>query len=724
MADDMGMGDTSAFQDFTGNSDDVQIHTPNMERLARMGIRFTDAHTPSSRCSPTRYGLLTGRYPWRNRLKHWVLFGVQGDPMIETGRPTLGTLFQDHGYRTGLVGKWHVGLRYRQSNGLPADQWEDADLTQPMIDTPLDHGFDFCRFTSRSHGTSGPTLDDKPAGKTNAGKTDAGKKVAEKKSDNPNRNGPKQSRGPGHIHGRTVVGATGNGKELQSSGPNAYVLKDLGGRHYRHAIEFLKQHIDTETDEQDRPQTSARQKAAHQPFFLYYPSNSNHGPYTPDDSIDGTPIAGAARTVSGQPMDARGDFIYENDVVLGKLIDFLQTNDDPRNPGHALIDNTIVIFTSDNGAEQKKKSATGPFRSNKGSCFEGGHRVPFIVTWKAGGIGDGNPDTNGQSSDTLIGLHDMFSTFAEVLGSSPPAAQQGMIGGEDSISVLDAWRGKSMPNRPMFYHDHNQAKDRAVAVLRLDDPTVEGRTATGQWKMFFDAKLLRRGIASPTALYDLAVDRMETTNLLDQADKSLVAHLVDTALLHRTVGGHRLAPFAAQSRVTLRWREQSIDEKIERDVRELFSDTSSLRLKINNLDAPVNVTVAATRAGKPAGNFSVNSRGLGIEGGKFKQVDDGERLEIRFDQDVLIESVGIVAGNGVCGGTYTAGDRHPLAIYCVDADIDAQDQSGLLSDVGVLPAGKTLTLDSSPRLGVETPGQWRLESLTFRLLRHPSTAKR
>ena len=82
MADDMGMGDTSAYQNFTGNPDAVQLSTPNMERLAAQGMRFTDAHTTSSRCSPSRYGLLTGRYPWRNRLKHWVLFGVQGDPMI------------------------------------------------------------------------------------------------------------------------------------------------------------------------------------------------------------------------------------------------------------------------------------------------------------------------------------------------------------------------------------------------------------------------------------------------------------------------------------------------------------------------------------------------------------------------------------------------------------------------------------------------------------------
>ena len=148
MADDMGMGDTSAYQDFTGNHDSDQLHTPNMERLARMGVRFTDAHTAASRCSPSRYGLLTGRYPWRNRLKHWVLFGAQGDPMIEADRPTIATLLGDSGYHTGVVGKWHVGLRYRQTSGSRAAEFKDADLRMPLADTPLDHGFDFSRITS------------------------------------------------------------------------------------------------------------------------------------------------------------------------------------------------------------------------------------------------------------------------------------------------------------------------------------------------------------------------------------------------------------------------------------------------------------------------------------------------------------------------------------------------------------------------------------------------
>ena len=186
LADDMGMGDTSAYQDWSGNADRDQLHTPALERLANRGIRFTDAHSPSSRCSPSRYALLTGRYCWRTHLKHWVLFGVQVDPLIERERVTLPEFLQDAAYRTGMVGKWHLGLKYHNRDGGIAEGWEDADLTKPIADGPLDHGFDFYYGMSRSHGTSGPD--------------------GEKGKD------PKQSRGPGWIHNRKIVGATGTGK--------------------------------------------------------------------------------------------------------------------------------------------------------------------------------------------------------------------------------------------------------------------------------------------------------------------------------------------------------------------------------------------------------------------------------------------------------------------------------------------------------------------------------
>ncbi len=685
MADDMGMGDTSAYQDFTGNPDADQIHTPSMERLTRMGIRFTDAHTPSSRCSPTRYGLLTGRYPWRNRLKYWVLFGVQGDPMIERDRPTLGTLMKDHGYRTGLVGKWHVGLRYRQTDGRPADGWQDADLGQPMFDTPLDHGFDQCWFTSRSHGTSGPAID--------------GKKQAD---------GPKQSIGPGHIHGRNVVAATGNGKELVSSGPDAYVLRELGGRHSDHAISFLSEHL-------------AGHDSADRPFFLYYPSNSNHGPYTPDSDVGGNPVRGAARNMAGQVMDIRSDYIYENDVALGRLLDFLSEHDDVRWPGKKLIHNTIVVFTSDNGAEKDSDVATGPFRSNKGSTYEGGHRVPFIVAWPAGGVGDGDPTTAGKSNDSLIGLQDMFATFSDVLGSDLPQPASGAKGGEDSVSVLPAWRGQQLGFRPMFFNDHKQAKaDNAVAAFRLDHPTVDGQVQSGKWKLFCDANLLRQGIANPMELYDLATDPREQENLVAQESmQALIAELTRQAILHRTACGHRLAAMGARQRVSLQFAAQpQADETVTViDLKERFSGADCGGTTVS-LNAPqVHATISATDDnGLMEGHkFDVNDRGLGVDGGSFSQVDEGETIVVQFDKNVIVESVAIVAGNGVCGGYYQVAEKSPLAIYCVDADIDSKDQTGVLSDIGVVRAGQTLRLSSSPHYGVETPGRWRIAAINFRV---------
>ena len=685
MADDMGMGDTSAYQDFTGNSDVDQIHTPNMERLARMGVRFTDAHTPSSRCSPTRYALLTGRYPWRNRLKHWVLFGSQGDPMIEADRPTLATMLRSNGYCTAMVGKWHVGLRYRRSDGKPAAGWDDADLTQPLFDTPLDHGFDDCRFTSRSHGTSGPA---------------AGK----------GRNGSRQNVGPGHISGRQVIAATHDGKQLSDKGSEAYVLEKLGGRHSDHAMHYLQHHVSGD---------ESRSK----PFFLFYASNSNHSPYTPDTHIGDKPVAGSARNVAGQTLNSRGDFVYENDVALGRMLDWLEQTDDPRNPGRKLIETTIVIFTSDNGAEIDETTATGPFRSNKGSVYEGGHRVPFLISWPAGGVGDGNAETTGRDSQELIGLHDLFATFAEIVGADLPNLRIGEKGAEDSASVLSTWRGGKLPTRPMFYHDHKQAKDGAASAVRINNPTVGPRTFTGHWKLFFDASLLRMGAAQPFALYDLQTDPEEKHDRLhDESLNFLVTHLIQQALLHRNSGGHRLAALASDERISFNW-QTAADRSLtgSKGIANLAAQFEGQLARELTVEANgLSLTVRGVHSDQPLSDatFTSNDRGLGLSSGTVKQIDSGEALLISFDEDVIVESAAIIAGHGNCGGFYRVGDHAPLAIYCVDADIDAKDQSGLLSDIGVLKKGQTLRLDSSPHFGVESPGQWRLGSLTVRRLSH------
>lgn len=660
MADDMGMGDSSAYQFFTGNSDTQQIHTPAMQKLANMGMLFTDAHTPSSRCTPTRYGLLTGRYPWRARMKHWVLFGVQGDPLIEEDRPTLATLFRSCGYATAMVGKWHLGLRYTRSDGKPAAGWEDADLTKDVFDGPCDHGFDYARFTSRSHGTSGP----------DAGTT--GPKAAKNKKGN--RNTPTQTTGPGHIHNRRIIGATGNGKQLANTGDLAYDLHSLGSRHSDHAMEFLTQHL-------------RNRETSFDPFFLYYPSNSNHGPYTVDTEIGEKKIKGSGRMVSGDPASVRLDYIYENDVALGRLLDFLQETRDPRRPSRKLIENTIIIFTSDNGAEVTAKTATGPVRSNKGSCYEGGHRVPFIVSWPEGKIGNGDAESPGNKSDELVGLQDLYSTFSKILGKPLPNLKEGEKGAEDSYNILPAWEGKPLAHRPMFYNDHKEAKNGAACAMRIDNPIVEGKPIKGKWKIFFDDSLLRYGKAIPTELFELSSDPMESKNrIAEKGLKPLIQELITTARLHRNVGGHRFISIVPKKRLKFDWR--------------------------NPLPVPSPLTFFVSVKG---GDGVRDEKGLGIKGKESERVEPGEAFAIRFETDVLIESIGITAGKeGSCGGSLRMGNRSALAIYCTDADNDAKDQEGIISDLGILKKGEMLILDPSPHWGVEAPGSWKLQSLTVR----------
>jgi arylsulfatase A len=494
LADDMGMGDTSVYQDWSGNSDDVQVDTPNMMRLANMGVRFTDAHSPHSRCSTSRYALLTGRYCWRTPLKHWVLFGVQCNPLVEKARPTLASFLRNNGYRTGMVGKWHLGLSYRKSDGTTAEGWDDADLTKPLADGPTDHGFDFFYGFSRSHPTSGPN------------------------GRHPNE--PGQKRGPGWIHNRKVVGATSKGKQLD----HPYVLKEIGPVLHRKAHEFMR-----------------GANAAAEPFFLYFASHSNHTPHTPARAIGGRPVTGASKFVGGAATgNTRHDFIHENDVQIGLLLDYLQSRDDPRRPGHKLLDNTLIIFASDNGSENPAKTATGPLRSNKGSTYEGGHRIPFFASWPAGGLGDGRPRTKGRTCTRLLALNDLFATFAEILKKPLPNPEQGEIGAEDSISQLAALQGKPFtPRPPIFPNDHNEASrklsdQRAVVAVRSNAAPI-----AGQWKLFLDHRFAYEGELHPTALYNLARDQREQTNLLDDpAAKPALEFLLAEARKAKGDDGH------------------------------------------------------------------------------------------------------------------------------------------------------------------------------------------
>tara|TARA_B100000900_G_C20392637_1_gene639266 strand:- start:87 stop:845 length:759 start_codon:yes stop_codon:yes gene_type:complete len=252
----------------------------------------------------------------------------------------------------------------------------------------------------------------------------------------------------------------------------------------------------------------------------------------------------------------------------------------------------------------------------------------------------------------------------------------------------------------MFAHDHKEAKDDpAVSALRLDSPTVNGEKIEGQWKLFFDASLLRMGRAVPIELYDLASDQMEENNRVSDPEmKSLVKYMSEMAMNHRNIGGHRLASLDVG-------REQVFEFKPE--MKYNFADG-----KLSASGGNVAIFVEFSD-GKP----SFNRIGMGASSGAFEQVDGGETLLLSFDRDVVVQNVAIVAGNGQCGGFYQVGDKSPLAIYCIDAAIDMKDQSGVLSDIGVLKEGDKLLLSSAPHYGVEDEGRWRLRSVSVRPLK-------
>ena len=251
----------------------------------------------------------------------------------------------------------------------------------------------------------------------------------------------------------------------------------------------------------------------------------------------------------------------------------------------------------------------------------------------------------------------------------------------------------------MFAHDHKEAKDDpAVSALRLDFPTVNGKVIEGQWKLFFDASLLRMGKAVPIELYDLSGDQMEERNRINEPGlESLVKHLSGLALEHRNIGGHRLA-------------------ELKTGPERVFEFKSGMKHEFTNGTLSAVENGVALSVEFSDGEPSFNPLGMGASSGALKQVEGGETLSLSFDRDVVVQYVAIAAGNGQCGGFYQVEDKAPLAIYCIDAAIDMKDQSGVLSDIGVLKKGEKLLLSSAPHYGVEAEGRWRLKSISVRPL--------
>ncbi len=493
MADDMGIGDTSAYLGvrLAPGAPPIErtLRTPNLERFARSAMVFTDGYAPASMCSATRYSLLTGRFAHRSYLKYqgWLPHGPNV-PMIQQALTTLPEMLQANGYRTAGIGKYHVGMSFDDGEGQPADDFHfhDVDFTKPILDGPTHHGFD--EYFGVPGNTEDP-LDSEPRVLIRNDRftfTDRAqmKLIGMKKRE-----------------GRILAAPD-------------WDLRNLGPLYLRKAEAFV-----------DR-----QSKQDSEPFFLYYVPNANHfqrnpdGDYAVPEKIAGTSIKGQSRYSDNAAAGDREDMVLENDVVLGRLLEKLRTTDDPRWPGHKLIENTLVIFTSDNGPNigdnLGRNQESGGLRGKKAKLWEGGIRVPFIVSWPA--VLEG-----GKLNRSIVTLTDLYATLARVVGHSLAPNEA-----HDSYDVFDYWKGspETPDTRPrvFFCHLGPPYLNDALAIRQgAHKLIVDGGLAMpwGPWSAQGS-----RGASIPSVLYDLTKNLYEDGDTSNEPPDEVTAQLAGTLL--------------------------------------------------------------------------------------------------------------------------------------------------------------------------------------------------
>lgn len=444
LADDLGYGDVGVYNPAS------KIPTPNVDRMAREGVRFTDAHTPCGVCSPTRYGLLTGRYPWRSELKRNVLWPWD-KPLVEKERLTLPKMLKSAGYKTACFGKWHLGWEWPTSDGskissllrIGEQQREirnefakKINFTEPVREGPTTRGFDYYfgvdlpnfppyAFIENDRLLTQPT-DSLP---------------------------PSMYGWPGPMT---------PGWRLES------VLPEIT----RRAVRYV--------EEQSRQS---------QPYFLYFPLTAPHTPIAPDTEFQGKSNAGRY-----------GDFVYQTDSSVGRILDAVRAS------GQA--SNTIVLFTSDNGPENLTypllnefgHASQGPLRGAKRMLWEGGHRVPFVA-W-----GRGVP--SGQTEKEIVCLTDVMATMANLTGCKLPNDAA-----EDSYDIGPAvfQKKRSKPIREATVH-HSMNDEYGLRQgdwVFIDSPkSAHGAAEPAWWREKFDIQKHNE----PAELFYLKDDLRETNN--------------------------------------------------------------------------------------------------------------------------------------------------------------------------------------------------------------------
>ena len=387
LADDLGYGDVGA------NNPKSRIPTPAMDRIAKEGMRFTDAHSPSAVCTPTRYGILTGRYCWRTRLTRGVLWGIDGS-LIDPDRMTLARMLQANGYTTACVGKWHLGMDFYDEAGeiVPSDREYEkvegidrVDYSRPVGRSPLSYGFDYSYVITGS-------LNMFPYAYIE------GDRFTEAATDFK----------PRTEHQISII----------SGGPKApsFDFEAVVDLFSERAVSFLRK-------------SAQREK----PFFLYYPLTAPHKPVLPTSEFKGK-----------SKLGIYGDFVMQVDNAIEQIDRALDEIGEK--------ENTLLIVTSDNGSfmyrygedeidhtsdftslgyHVKNHQSNLHWRGTKADIYEAGHRVPMLVRWP------GKVEAGSVCDRTTI-LTDWFATISDILGREPSDDE-----GEDSISIMPCSRGKT-----------------------------------------------------------------------------------------------------------------------------------------------------------------------------------------------------------------------------------------------------------------------------------------
>jgi arylsulfatase A-like enzyme len=389
LADDLGYGDLSCYGA-------TEISTPHIDQLASGGIRFTQGYCTSATCTPSRYGLLTGQYPWKNKRAH-ILPG-DAPLIIRQGMTTIPSMLKKGAYHTGVVGKWHLGM----GDG-------NVDWNKTVSPGANDVGFDYSYLLAATQDRV-PTVileNKKVVGLTSNDPIEVSYKENFKGEPTGRENPELLKLHPSHGHDMSIHNGISR-IGYQRGGKSAlWVDEDLADVFTNKAKEYINEHKDA-------------------PFFLYFALHQPHVPRTPH-----------GRFVGKSGMGPRGDAIIEADWCVGEIVKELKKLD--------LDENTLIVFSSDNGpvlddgykdeavAKLGKHTPAGVLRGGKYSLFDAGTRVPFIVSWP-GTIKPGQ-------SDALVCQIDLLASFAKLTGQTVTG------GSEDSEELLDAFTGKSDKGR-------------------------------------------------------------------------------------------------------------------------------------------------------------------------------------------------------------------------------------------------------------------------------------